>query len=253
MKKILIIGIIFILIGGVFCGVAYAAGEKYMDLKLTNFSTNFSAESVSRINIGKHIGDIKIVSGENSGELMVRAENVAESGFVCDLSGGCLNISYDPHTIKIGFISVPSFVFEPFWNTKNPVITVYVPDGASLDEVYFDGGVGNTEIDNVKANSFVINGGVGNYSAKNIYAKNIKIEGGVGDAKIQGKIEGDIKINGGVGNVALDLSGDSNDYSVKSDGGVGSVRINGKPAKNTGGGKYRIDIDGGVGNIDINF
>ena len=251
MKKILIIGLIFVLVGGVFCGAAYAAGERYADLGVTNVAAIFFAEDgVAKINIGAHVGDVKILKSErNSGDIYVEAENVGETGFVCEQSGDTLNISYNPK--KFGFVPLPDFIIRPFWSAKAPVITIYVPEGTSLEEVYFDGGVGNTEVRQIQTKSFVINGGLGNFDVKDIYSENLKIDGGVGNIKIAGTIAGDVKINGGLGNVRLNLRGEAEDYKIKVNGGLGDIRVNGNNPKDSKTGKYSMKIDGGVGNIDI--
>ena len=262
MKKILVLGIIFILIGGVFCGAAYAAGEKYVDKKTTDITAEFSASGVDKINVGAHIGTIRIVQSQNSGEILVVAENIAENEFECESSGGTLYVAYNPKTVKFGFISLPAFVGEPFWGKKNPAITIYIPKDKLFDEIYFEGGVGDTKIEQISAKSFVLSGGVGNFEVQNIYAEGFLIKGGVGDFKIGGTILGDIEIDGGLGNIRLDLKGDADDYGVKSKSGLGNIKIGGRPPMDEGrsstietstSGKYKININGGVGNIDINF
>jgi hypothetical protein len=257
MKKILVIGLIFILIGGIFCGAAYATGEKYADSELADIRFAFAANSVDKINIGNYIAEIKIIKGElNSSEILVTAENVEGEVFVCGQSGGILSISYDPEKLKFGFFHFPTFVFEPFWNNRYPVIKIYIPEEKLFDEIYIEGGLGDTEIAHIEVKSFVIKGGVGNYNIKSIYAEKLYIEGGLGDLKINGEIAGDIKIDGGVGNVRLNLKGDAEDYSVNSNNGIGNIKINGKSrpwGDNWYRGIYKIDIDGGLGDVNISI
>ncbi|MCL2814128.1 MAG: DUF4097 domain-containing protein [Oscillospiraceae bacterium] len=255
MRKILIIGIIFVLIGGVFCGAAYAAGEKYTDLQLTATISEFAAGGISEIHIGNYVADIRIFKSEaNSSGIVVKGENLAEEGFVCEQSGGVLNISYNPKKINFGIISFPSFVFEPFWKNRGPVINIYIPEEKYFDGIYIDGGLGNAEITDIRAKSFFISGGVGNLGIKNIYAENLEIDGGLGDVNISGVVEGDIRIDGGVGNVRLNLKGDADDYNIYTKGGLGSIKVGSGRIKPPGGtGKYNINIDGGLGNVDINI
>ena len=273
MKRILIIGIILILLGGVFCGAAYALGEKYVDSQLSGSSAVFSSNEVNKIYISDIVADIKFYKSE-SGDIAVKAENIVESEFKCQLNGGTLEISYNPETIKFGFISLPSFIFEPAWKTNSPVIEVYIPEGKIFDEVYFNGGLGSIETEQLNAKSLIINGGVGDYDIKNIYVESLKIgvgmgsvkidgiingdtkiEGGVGDIKITGQANGNIKINAGMGNITLNMAGNLWDYNIKADKGLGSINLNGKkmPDLIKNGGTYNIDIDAGVGSIDINI
>lgn len=256
MKKILVIGLIFVLIGGVFCGAAYAAGEKYTDSQMTDITSEFAAGGVAGIYIGNYVADIKIIKGEaNSNEILIKAENVAENGFLCDVSGGVLNISYDPDKVRFGVISFPSFVFEPFWKNARPVISIYIPEEKYFDEIYIDGGLGNAEIARIQAKSFVVSGGVGNLAIRDIFAESLNIDGGLGDVNISGVVEGDILINGGVGNMRLNLKGDAGDYNIHTQNGLGNVKVTdgGGIIPPVWNGKYNIDIDGGLGNIDISI
>jgi len=253
MRKILIVGMIFILIGGVFCGAAYAAGEKYTESKMGDITSSFDADGVSKINIRDHVAQIRILKAEKNSGILVKAENVSETGFKCEQSGNTLNISYNPNTIKFGFLSLPAFVAEPFWSNNNPVITIYIPDDKLFEELHFGGGVGDVEIERIQAKSFVIDGGLGSYDVKDIYAESLKIRGGVGDAKIGGTIFGDIKIDGGVGSVMLNLKGELSDYNIKANSGIGDVSVNGKRPSENSRGIYTIRIDGGVGDVNINI
>ena len=270
MKKIITIGIVFILIGGVFCGAAYAMGEKYMDSTVTDISGVFSLDSISKINITDNVANIKILKSDG-GDITVKAENVVEKYFKYFVADGdTLQISYNPSSVKFGFITLPSFVFD--WKNKSPVISVYIPDGKIFDEAKFNGGIGSINAEQINADSLIIEGGVGEYNIKNMIAENLKvncgmgsvkidgiingdtkIEGGVGEFKLTGQANGNIKLNAGLGNAALDLNGNIEDYNIKANRGLGDIKLNGgkMPDSLQNGGKYNINIDAGVGNIDI--
>jgi len=274
LKFIIVIAIVFILIGAVFCGAAYAFGGMYVDSKLDNDNSSYASPSVSKIEISDGVANIKLLkSSDDNGEISVKAENILLEYYKCEISGGALKISYNPDKYKFGFISFPSFFFER--NMKSPEINVYIPAGKVLDEIYFKSGVGNISIEEINAESFIIGGGVGNYDIKNMTAGSLRINGGVGDVRfsgiinggtvidgglgnlnISGQANGDIRLKGGVGNVNLNLTGDINDYNIKVDSGVGNIRINGKKTSeftNSSGSKYNIDVDGGLGNINIDI
>ncbi|MCL1859689.1 MAG: DUF4097 domain-containing protein [Oscillospiraceae bacterium] len=272
MKKILIIGIILILIGGVFCGAAYAVGERYMDSQVVDVSAAYSSDKVNKINITENVANIKFLRS-GGGDIIVKAENIAESEFKCLLTeDNILQISYNPRSVKFGFINLPSFIFD--WKNKSPVINIYIPEGKIFEEVKFNGGVGSINVEQINAKSLIIGGGVGEYNIKNMITENLRIDGGVGSVKIDGIINGDTKIDGGVGEVKitgqangniklstgvgsadLDLTGNVGDYNFKVNRGVGSIRLNGSkmPDSIQNGGKYNIDINAGVGSININI
>lgn len=276
MKKFLIIGLIFILAGGLFCGAAYAVGEKNADSLLGAFDTSFPAAEIKKIEIGEHLAEINFANSKSDAKtITVNAKNISESDFECRLVGDdTLYISYDPPPNKrFGFISLPVFHFS---NRVFPVITVYIPKDLDFESVRFGGGVGEVNIDELTVADFTIGGGLGNYcinkltvnknggfkiedgvgeieiSNAEIYGETV-IMGGLGNIFISGKIEGDINMNTGVGNVDLNLFGNASDYNITAKRGVGEVKLNGKNIGNEiyTGGKYHIDIEAGLGNINI--
>ena len=279
MNKILIAGVIFILIGGIFCGAAYAMGEKYMDSTVTNTSEIFANDKINSIYISENIAEIKILkTASNSGEIKVTADNVLLDEFKCLIKNdSTLEISYNPKVVKFGFISLPSAIFN--WGSKTPKIAIYVPDGRIFDEVRFNGGVGEVNAEQINAQYVILNGGVGEYDIKEMNAGKLDINGGMGKVKIDGVINGDatidsgvgemivsgqingnIKLKAGVGSIKFDLTGDESDYNIKASKGVGSITINGLKDSDYKGkynqnnnGEYNIDIDAGVGEIDINI
>ena len=268
MKKILVIGVIFILIGGVFCGVAYAVGERYMDSKVSDMVDVFSADKINKISIDDNVANIKFLKSDN-GEITVKAENVVESEYKCSVTeDNVLKISYNPSSIKFGFITLPSFMLK----STTPVINVYIPDGKEFEEVKFKGGVGSIDVAQINAESLIIGGGVGAYNIENMTTEYLKIDGGVGSIKINGIINGDsdidcgvgevkitgeangnIKLSTGVGSATLNLTGNVSDYNIKADKGLGSIKLNGSkmPSSIDNGGKYNIKINAGVGSINI--
>ena len=276
MKIIIVIAIVFILAGGIFIGAAYAFGERYVDSKLENYSAVFDDTAdakVNQIHIDDMVADVRFLKAGNdeTSGITVEAENIVLDNFKCEVNNNIMTISYNPSTVKYGFISLPSFVFD--MNTKLPVIKIYICEGKVLDEVNFISNVGNISSEELNTETFIISGGLGNCNIENLTAGNVRIDGGVGDTnisgtingqtmiegglgnlRISGQMNGNIKLNGGVGNVNFDLSGDANDYNIKSNGGVGDIKINSKKANdfiNSSESKYNIDINGGLGNITI--
>ncbi|MCL2772291.1 MAG: DUF4097 domain-containing protein [Oscillospiraceae bacterium] len=274
-KIIIIIGVVFILAGGLFCGAAYALGENYVDGKTTDISEDFTSGDVNKLNINNTIASVKIFKGDDNaaGSISIQAENVIESELKCDLSNNILTISYNPTTVKFGFITLPSGLFN--WNKSSPVINIYIPADKLFDEVYFTGNIGNINIDDISAKDFTIDSGVGNFSADNMTVSgnlNIgnrvggsdinavingqtKIDGGVGSINVSGQANGDITINGGVGSINMDLSGSVTAYAYNVKGGLGSIKLNGNKINDSwrSAGDYNIKIDGGVGSININI
>ena len=275
-KIIIVIAVVFILIGGIFFGAAYAFGEKIVDMQVNDISKDFTSGDVNRINVNGVVANVRIFKNSgDSGSISIKAENVIESEFKCDISNNSLAISYNPTTVKFGFVSLPSGLLN--WSKNTPVINIYIPDGKLFDEVDFTGNVGGVNIEDINSKNFTIDGGVGSFTSDNMtvtgnfsisgrvgntdikaaISGNTKIDGGVGSVTLSGQADGDMTINGGVGSITLNLSGDMNEYSFQVSRGLGGVKFNGgdigdTPSRTTGG-KYNIKINGGVGSININI
>jgi len=296
MKKMIATGIICLLIGVAFCGAAYAMNDGNSSSDLSDTKHSFSADGISKIHIKDHVANVKIfkASGnDNTGEIIIKAENIVASELIISDNGGTLSLSYNPRTAKFGIISLPRLNFNK--PNKMSVINIYIPEGKVFDYINLDGGVGTVYAEYLNAGSIIVDGGVGTYDIKDMTAKNLKVNGGVGTVKIAGavvngetkidggvgsidiisaQLNGDAKIDGGVGTIDfsgeingnlklstgvgsanLNLKGDAGDYDIKADRGVGSIRLNGSkmPDSVKHGGKYKITIDAGVGSININI
>jgi hypothetical protein len=272
MKKILITALIFVLIGAVFCGVAYAVGEQYVGNQLSNSSKNFSAGEINKININDYVAEVMFFKSNNTNDISVKAENIIIEDFKCEVVNDTLKISYNHKNVRIWGISIPSGVFN--WKNRTPVINIYIPEGKVFDEIYYGGGVGRIVTEELNAKSLIIAGGVGDYNIDNmtvgrleigggvgavkihgVVNGNTKIEGGVGEVKIWGQLNGDVRLHTGVGSAYLDLTGDVGDYNIKASTGIGTLKLNGNHISGSyqSNGKYNLNIDAGVGSIDINI
>ena len=271
MKKMLWIGVICIIIGGIFCGAAYAVGENYVSANMEFCEDIFNSNDVNRIELIQNVANVKFLSGGNSESIKIEAENILIPEYKCSVSDGILQIKYNPRSVKFGFVSFPTGIFNI--NNKMPEIRIYIPAGKKFDEVNFDGGVGKIETTQLNAKALMLNGGVGEYNIKGLTTDSLtiesgvgsikiegiinggtKIDGGVGEIKISGQINGDIDLTTGVGSVELNLTGNASDYNIKVDKGLGSAKLNGSPVSYVNNdGKYNINVDAGVGSIDINI
>lgn len=270
MKKVMVIGIICILIGAIFVGLAYGFGGRYVNSKLTDASKTFSSAEINKLNIEEIIANVKIFKSGDAGNIEIKAEKVIENELKCEVVNGVLKISYNPSRLKFGPITIPSFIYD--WNNTS-VINIYIPEGKVFDEICYTGGLGNIEAEEINAQAIIISGGAGDYNIKNMTVGSLeingemgnislngtingdtKISGGAGDLKISGQVNGNIKLNALMGNANLDLNGNAGDYNIKVDAGLGNIRLNGnKTGTVNNGGKYTIDINASVGDININI
>jgi len=158
-------------------------------------------------------------------------------------------------------------------NANNQQIIVYIPANVELQNVSINSGVGRVYIESLIANNVDlelgvgevrirelvsrvntrINGGVGRLAVDSGYMRNLTLNSGVGETDITGQLTGNSRLDSGVGSLSLNLAGDIEDYTIRTDTGIGTVRINGERHRSgtTGNGPNRIDINGGIGSIDV--
>ena len=79
---------------------------------------------------------------------------------------------------------------------------------------------------------------------------------GIGKFEVTSVITGNSKVNAGIGILELNIQGNKENYTIKTDKGIGSIKIDGKEVADNvtyGNGENNIKIDGGIGSIDIEF
>lgn len=154
-------------------------------------------------------------------------------------------------------------------------LIIYIPKSLYFNEIEVDTGIGNVNIDYIKANILSLNLGIGETTINDILSNIAKIETGVGKVNINSgninnldmdtgigevnvisKITGSSKIDAGIGNLNLYLLGNENDYKLNINKGIGNILINGNSVGDKqiiGNGISVIDVDGGIGKININY
>lgn len=171
------------------------------------------------------------------------------------------------------FFNFNLFGFNRVESEKGNVI-LYLPEDYRNDRFVIDGGMGDMTLDYLNTEELTIDAGMGEIYGSDITSDSTEmnigmgnvtlsqanigksdIDGGMGNVTINGSMEGDIELNCGMGNIELNLSGNMEDYKIKSDNGMGKVRVNGHKLSdetwNESNARYTIKIDGGMGNVDL--
>lgn len=142
-------------------------------------------------------------------------------------------------------------------NNQIGKVTIYIPEGKTLEDVDIHLGVGEAYIENMTTDTLDLNGGVGEIIIKNLVSKETDIKVGVGEIEIQGDLQGETSIKGGVGGLYLDLVGDEKAYSYDIEKGIGETTINNhtyeafKDVKENNDGANLISIKTGIGEIRV--
>lgn len=138
-------------------------------------------------------------------------------------------------------------------------ITVTIPEGAALNKLSFDTGMGEVNLDALTAADAEFNTGVGDLYVTNCSFSTCDVDGGTGDLSFENCAFDKMDIDGGTGNITVTSSQSLDGYMMDLDSGTGSIAING----NDYGDEYEVNekaekvkhliIDSGLGNIELKY
>lgn len=217
------------------------------------------------IDLDIDVGNVTIQTGD---DFHVRANNVDKRRLTIKDSAGTLEIDYE-------------YKKSREWpQERDQSFIITIPQQKNLQYMYISGGVGETAINGINAQTFALEGGVGSVEINNSTFSVVEIEGGVcdvlgrnitvseytdiqsgvGNVDLEGALSS-MDITGGVGNVFVKLRNTTpQEYSYNIQSGMGVVKFDGKTVSTNSNGsginsnaKYNIDIEGGVGNIEVSF
>lgn len=135
-------------------------------------------------------------------------------------------------------------------------IIVYIPENTTLRKVDLELGAGNVGVDNLKAETANIECGAGQVTIRNTELANADIDAGVGKLEFSGTLKGKTEVNCGIGEVAIDLQGGSEIYTLDVEKGIGDISVNEESVSSKtviGNGENKVSIEGGIGKISINM
>jgi len=156
-----------------------------------------------------------------------------------------------------------------------PVVKITIPKGTKLEQVKIDTGIGNTNLETIECEKFVLSQGVGNvkignitcdtieikggagtFELENVESQSFRLEAGVGKTSVKGRLEGTSRIEAGIGAMELALVGTKEDYTIRPETGIGAIYIDGTKVEGNrtyGEGNHKIRLEGGMGKVDISF
>lgn len=138
-------------------------------------------------------------------------------------------------------------------------ITVTIPDGAALNKLSFNTGVGEVNLDALTAADAEFDTGVGDLYVTDCSFATCDVDGGTGNLSFENCAFDKMDIDGGTGNITVTSSQSLNGYMMDLDSGIGSITING----NDYGDEYEVNekaekvkhliIDSGLGDIELKY
>ena len=138
-------------------------------------------------------------------------------------------------------------------------ITVTIPEGAALNKLSFDTGVGEVNLDALTAADAEFDTGVGDLYVTDCSFATCDVDGGTGNLSFENCAFDKMDIDGGTGNITVTSSQSLDGYMMDLDSGIGSITING----NDYGDEYEVNekvekvkhliIDSGLGDIELKY
>ena len=261
-RSVLGLAIGLIISGGVLCFGAYVAGADtsvtWNNVKIgvngvTYVSRDYDSkefntiseklENFDKITLNIDTMDLEIKTGDT---YQLDATYLKEGGFSYEVKKGELVVKQSiEHRSLFGF------------NNKIGKMTLYIPEGKSLENMDIEMGIGEAHIDNMVTDAFELKGGVGEVVINNLVSQDTDTKIGVGDVKIQGDLKGKTSIEGGIGSFYLELVGAEKEYNYNIKKGLGETRINNRTYEGFGDttedndAANQITIDSGIGEIKI--
>ena len=263
-RVITVVGVICLAAGIVISAIGFGIGLlTNKNEKTENFSKVITG-NVEKIEIEINAGQLNIKKGS---EFKVVAEDFPENTLKYECESGKLKIKEENKKwfgISYGMMG---------WNARTPVLTVYITEGMSFEDVSIDVGAGAADINYIKADKLKIQGGAGRISGEYLTAADCEISAGAGEVSLKnidfskselstgtgrlavsGKITGATKLNNGIGEIEVTISGNKSDYYIKAQNGIGKISVNGKRYDKddyNSGAQNTIDASNGIGAINI--
>lgn len=138
-------------------------------------------------------------------------------------------------------------------------ITVTIPEGATLNKLSFDTGVGEVNLNALTAADAEFDTGVGDLYVTDCSFATCDVDGGTGNLNFENCAFDKMDIDGGTGNITVTSSQSLDGYMMDLDSGIGSITING----NDYGDEYEVNekaekvkhliIDSGLGDIELKY
>lgn len=140
-------------------------------------------------------------------------------------------------------------------------VVITVPEGAALDNINVETGVGNVLLWGVNAETVTAETGVGNVECFEAWnAGKLELTTGVGDVTLgMSEVRSGLAVSleSGTGNVEVNLGCSESDCAYELESGVGSVTINGgtqnSKTQRRGDLPYRLNAESGTGSVNVWF
>ena len=260
MRKIAIIALVCILVGGAIGLVSWGLGATTSiswnsGFQLTDRTTvenlDLSFEPFTEILVDLDVVNVIVTHGDDYA-LRGRYHGTFAT---LEVQNGRLVVRATP--ANIGF----NFSFFNFGNrgrNQTSELTITVPEDVVLESLHVTVGVGNVRVSDVEALEVELLSGVGNVVANGVAFTDVSLSSGVGNVEASGVFYGALEAQSGVGNVVLVLHMNEDEVTYNASVGVGRVTANderrGTSDRQTATNEaVRLDLSSGTGNVTLSI
>ena len=136
-------------------------------------------------------------------------------------------------------------------------ITVTIPEGAALNKLSLDTGVGEVNLNSLTAADAEFDTGIGDLYVTDCSFATCDVDGGTGNLSFENCAFDEMDIDGGTGNITVTSSQSLDGYMMDLDSGTGDITINGNDYDD----EYEVNehakkhlvIDSGLGDIVVKY
>ena len=136
-------------------------------------------------------------------------------------------------------------------------ITVTIPEGAALNKLSLDTGVGEVNLNSLTAADAEFDTGIGDLYVTDCSFATCDVDGGTGNLSFENCAFDEMDIDGGTGNITVTSSQSLDSYMMDLDSGTGDITINGNDYDD----EYEVNehakkhlvIDSGLGDIVVKY
>jgi len=256
-RTLIIIGLIFIIIGGIVIknssskntsNSSYFWENKSMEeiTDLTTKKDSIHPHEVRNIHIALEAANIAFKTGN---EFAIETRNIDKDALTFGISDTTLVIQNNLSLSKIGFFK------------NEPKILITMPENISVDNLYIKLSAGNLRgsSSTIQANTATIIVGAGNLEFEKIISQNTEIKCGLGNVAIKGSFLKNTKAEVGLGNISLGIQGEETDFSHNASVGLGEISIGKtkiagiKENSAEANKENHLDLRCGMGSIQVKF
>ncbi len=198
------------------------------------------------------LGEVIITLPEEDYEKFAISIGLAKDSEIAGVT--CKTVEIDA---GVGTLTLRDMTIEKEFNMDGGTGDLLLQDVTLEGKSDIDLGVGELVAEHVNAKkTFEIDLGTGDCEFRECQFDEMDLDGGVGDVMILSTtLNGDAKFMQGTGDFELELMGDPDLYSIRTESGMGDVTIDGDKIGElrNDDAKYEITVECGVGDVDIRF